>query len=163
MPIRPNNDRLMKTQIKLKSIIPADLYFYSIPLDNSRMELSRGLLDKHYHEPPKSAQWRGLIRSKYINFENDVVAVLVELPNERPYQIYLHVSPAELHLGCECRMPGGKLCRHAYYGVGHLLKYDGKFDLKEFYWPGLNDQKKINKFLKIRSAGSYMTIAPREG
>jgi hypothetical protein len=60
---------------------------------------------------------------------------------------------------CNCGMPDGKLCKHAYYGLRSLMSYQPKMDFLFLYWPNLTTVVKgHSKFLNVKADPYSMTI-----
>jgi hypothetical protein len=130
-------------------IIPADLFFYPIPLTQPRQRLTREELSKHFEAPKGRKAYMGN-HEQFISIENSILTVKVNLNDNSENQLYLHVEQTELHVACTCGMPGEKLCYHAFMGLYGMCWLTEGFDCQELYWPGYYDAAKTKKFLDVK-------------
>lgn len=152
----------MKNQKKELNILPADTFYFTFPLSGN-MIFTKEILNKYYEQLPRSSRGYYGRYAEYLDFQNGIVKLGVTMPDEKLTHLYLHVSLKELHVACDCKMPGEKLCRHGYFGLNSIMWRSASIDLKEFYWPNIKvtDLNK-NKFLKIKLDQHTLTIKPKE-
>ncbi|GAA4329149.1 hypothetical protein GCM10023149_33620 [Mucilaginibacter gynuensis] len=147
----------------LPTILPPDTFFFKIPLENDRLLLGKEVVDKYYEPLPRDYRSLHRIKYDYVHFANDILTVKLELFKEKALNIYLHVEPEELHVACDCGMPGEKLCAHAFFGLHKLMwRYD-ETDLNHYYWPGIIGKgKNKERFVKITQSTFQLDIRPRK-
>jgi len=145
-------------------IIPADLFFYPIPLTQPGQLLTREELYRHF-EPPKGRKVYMGNQDEFISFENGVATVKLKLNDGSIYYLYLHVEKDDLYIGCTCGMPGDKLCFHAFIGLFNLTWLRQTFDFQKLYWPNFYNEKTSRKFLDIQvsSRGIDIGVKPEYG
>jgi hypothetical protein len=130
-------------------IIPADLFFYPIPLTHPHWHLTRDELCKHFEAPKGRKAYMGN-HEEFISFENSILTVKVNLNDGSENHLYLHVEKDELDVACTCGMPNEKLCYHAFMGLYGMCWLTEGFDCQELYWPGYYDAAKTKKFLDVK-------------
>lgn len=153
----------MKKRIKTMNILSPDIFFYTIPLENSELTLKKDVLNKHYEPLPKGRNAYMGTHESYVRYENEIFKIAVYLVNVEVKHIYLHINIDEIQVACECGMPGGKLCAHAYFGLHRILWYREEVSLKTYYWPGITAELKgKNKFLDIKLGDHHLLIEPKK-
>lgn len=153
----------MKKRIKTINILSPDIFFYTIPLENSELILKKEVLNKHYEPLPKGRNAHMGIHESYVSYANEIFKIAVYLVNVEVKHIYLHINIDEIQVACECGMPGGKLCAHAYFGLHRILWYREEISLKTYYWPGITaEEKGKNKFLDIKLGDYHILIEPKK-
>jgi hypothetical protein len=151
----------MKKQENPYIPVPANLFFYTISLDNE-LTITKETLYNHYKHHPTKKHRSPWIRVFCLNYHYDVFTVGVLLANEKTFKIFLHLSKDELHVGCECGMPGEELCYHAYHGLFKLMHYHS-MKLERYYWPELTTEHKGEfKFLEVDVNWANIKITPRK-
>jgi hypothetical protein len=123
--------------------------------------LTKETLAKHYMPLPSGRKIYRTTREAYVNFSNGIATLSVKLTNEPQRSMYLHVEYKELHVACDCGMPGGKLCHHAFFCLYNLVWLRSRMDLKPFYWPGItSDLKRQQKFLRtVIDTNGYISVS----
>ena len=159
----------MKTRNKLLPILPADTFFFSLPLakDEQRkgkLIITREILNQHYSPLPKGSYPHRGVQTSYVGFNNEMVTIKVKLSaHTQEYTLYLHVTAEELQVACSCSMPGQLLCLHAYLGLYALIWQSDGLKLNRFYWPEFTVNKSgVNRFFKVTTSNYDITIAPRK-
>jgi hypothetical protein len=142
------------------SIVPADTFFYTIPLEPNQLILTRAMLAEHYAVPKGYKAYYGN-RVEYVSYSHGIVAISVTLKDNNSHNLYLHVEPGALHVACTCSMPEDKMCHHAYFGLYHLT-WSHTLDLSDLYWPGydLNEQVQA-RFLNVEVRNNAFTAKPK--
>lgn len=145
-------------------IIPAELFFYPIPLTQPSQHLTREELRKHFEAPKGRKAYMGN-DEEFISFQNSILTVKVHLNDNSEYYLYLHAESEELHVACSCGMPGDKLCFHAFMGLHGLCWQSAGFNCQKLYWPGFYDNAITRKFLnvEINKRNVYVTSKPDYG
>lgn len=141
-------------------IVPSERFFYSMPFKSSRQRLTREDLAEHY-EPPKGR--KAYMGNHYlvVSFENSILTVKVNPNDGSENHLYLHAERDELHVACTCKMPGDKLCYHAYIGLHSMCWLTEGFDFQEIYWPGYYENGKAKKFLEIELGKQRITVSSK--
>ncbi len=148
--------------IQLETIIPPDTFFYIIPFENDDLILTKEVLYKHFESPLKTKRHTDRTTIGSIIYGNDIFTVEVTVRYEQRKNLMVHIGRDEISVSCECGMPGGLLCQHAYYGLFKLMHYRD-IDLKRYYWPGFNHQKKNkNTYLDITVNGHNVSFEPKK-
>ena len=151
---------MLAKRIKPGAIIPADTFFYTIPLEQKSQRLTRVLLEKHFPSPKGRKAYMGN-KVEYKSYKNGIVSVEVTLNDNSQNMLYLHVGLDELHIACTCGMPEDKLCYHAYMGL-YSMTWRDYLDLGMYYWPGYESDDKIkNKFLHIEISKDRIFVEPK--
>ncbi|HEK20060.1 MAG: hypothetical protein C0191_00045 [Mucilaginibacter sp.] len=145
-------------------IIPADLFFYPIPLTQPDQWLTQEDLYEHF-EPPKGRKEYMGNKEEFISFEYGIATIKLKLINDSEYLLYLHVEKEELHIACTCGMPDEKLCFHAFIGLYNLTWLSKKFDCQTLYWPRFYKDNTAKKFLDVRitRGNLYVEAKPEYG
>lgn len=138
-------------------IIPADLFFYPIPLTQPGQYLTRDELQKHFPLPKGRKAFMGN-DEVFISFENSILTVKVNLNDNSENYLYLHVERDELHVACTCGMPGERLCYHAFMGLYGMSWLTEGFDCQELFWPGYYDTAKAQKFINVKLGKQRITV-----
>ena len=116
----------MKRRNKLLPILPADTFFFRLPLakDEQRkgkLIITREILNQHYAPLPKGRYPHRGVQTSYVGFNNGLVNVKVNIPDHKVYTVYFHVTAEALQVACNCGMAGHLLCLHAYLGLYALI------------------------------------------
>jgi hypothetical protein len=152
----------MKKRKKDLSLLPSDTYFFTFPL-NQNMIFTKEILKKYYEPLPRSTKGYYGRYAEYLDFQYGMVKIAVTMPGEKISNLYIHVNLEEMHVACDCKMPGGKLCRHGYFGLNSIMWQSDSIDLKEFYWPHINVTNiKKNKYLNIKLSQHNLSINPNQ-
>jgi hypothetical protein len=138
-----------KIKKKEAVIIPADLFFYPIPLIQPDQLLTQDELYRHY-EPPKGRKVYMGNQDEFVGFENGIATVKLKLNDGSIYNRYLHVEKDELHIGCTCGMPKEKLCFHAFICLFNLTWLRETFNCQKLYWPNFYSEERSRKYLNIK-------------
>jgi hypothetical protein len=145
---------------KLPVTLPADTFFYLIPLEPGHFELRRSMLEAHYPIPKGRKLYYGN-QVEYAGYARSLVTVNVRLNSGVTATLHLHAEPDALHVACTCGMPGEKLCLHAYIGL-YNLTWSHILDLSPWYWPGYDINDKVqHRYLDIQVAKNYITAKPK--
>lgn len=142
-------------------IIPAELFFYTIPFTSMCQRLTREELAAHYEVPKGRKVWMGN-HYQFISFENSILTVKVNPNDGSENHLYLHVERDDLHVACTCGMPDDKLCYHAFMGLHSMCWLTQGFDFQEIYWPGYYDKLKIKKFLEVELGRQRINVSVNE-
>lgn len=155
---------MKKRPPKLQTILPEDLDFFILPLNEGSLEITKAIVDRFYQPLPIGSRAYSGTSVTYLSFENEVATATVSMSNESPHKLYLHVELWELHVACECRMKGTDgVCKHAYFGLHELMWRDGRYNLTGIYWPGITGViKGENRFLSVKPSHSHITVSPRD-
>lgn len=154
----------MKKLNKAQEVISGDAFFYVLPLAQ-KFTLLRQTLGDHFGEVPVGYRRMMGTYARHISFERELAKLRVHIKNDlKDYFILFHVSPGELEVSCDCGMPGGKICKHAYLGLRYLIgHHDESVDLKQFYWPGISTTEKgKEKYLDVTIKEYYISIKPQK-
>jgi hypothetical protein len=145
----------MRKWITSGDIIPANTLFYKLPLER-HFYLTLQTLNEHFGKVPAGYKHLLGIWARYISFKLELVKMLVHIKDTLPeHFILFHVSSGELEISCDCGMPEGKLCMHAYFALRRIIGSNNiEADLSGFYWADIS-----------KLAGSkemYLDISPRD-
>lgn len=147
---------------KMNQIISPDVFFYTIPLENDNLILSKEILFKHYQRNNEEQHFRDRATVGTVSYSKDLFTIPVSLPKEKKSQLYVHIERYEIYIACDCGMPGQILCRHAYYGLFYLMHYKD-MNLKPYFWPGLLQEEKDGyKYLDVYVHGHHIDITPKK-
>jgi hypothetical protein len=148
-----------KTKIK-PTIIPADTFFYTIPLTEGPLRLTRTMLEQHYLLPKGRKLYSGN-QVEYISYQYGIITVTAKLSGRPVETLHLHAEPETLHIACSCGMPGGTLCINAYIGLYNMAWTD-ILNLKEFYWPLYDTNEQIQrKYLDVLVGKRFIHVEPQ--
>ena len=142
------------------TILPADTFFYTIPLTEGPLRLTRPMLEQHYLLPKGRKLYYGN-QVEYISYQYGIITVESKLSGRPVETLHLHAEPETLHIACSCGMPGGTLCVHAYIGLYNMAWTD-ILNLKEFYWPLYDTNEQIQrKYLDVLVSKRFIHVEPQ--
>jgi hypothetical protein len=142
------------------TILPADTFFYAIPLTEGPLRLTRTMLEQHYLLPKGRKLYYGN-SVEYISYQYGMVTVESKLFGRPVETLHLHGEPETLHIACSCGMPGGTLCVHAYIGLYNMAWTD-ILNLKEFYWPLYDTNEQLQrKYLDVLVSKRFIHVEPQ--
>jgi hypothetical protein len=150
---------LAKKKIK-PTVIPADTFFYAIPLTEGQLHLTRAMLDQHYLLPKGRKIYYGN-QVEYISYQHGIITVEAKLSGKFVETLYVHAEPDTLHIACSCGMPDKTMCIHAYIGL-YNMAWTNTLNLKEFYWPGYDTNEQLQrKYLDVLVSKRFIHVEPQ--
>lgn len=138
-----------------------DLFFYKIPLENDQLLFSKKVLNKHFPNYKRVDKQMDRLSADFVSYRDGIFTCVLTKDEIRYEQVYFGVEKDAIHVACDCSMPGGVLCEHAYRAIQWLTwGHTGKLD--KYYWPGFEpDAEGKSKYLDIDNWKSDMKIRPK--
>lgn len=153
----------MKKRISSNNRLSPDTFFFTIPFENDQLILTKQVLNKYYEPVPKDRELYRSAFESYISYEKEIIKIAVYLVDVEVKYIYLHMAIDELHVACDCGMPGDKLCAHAFFGLHRLIWPRKEVCLEKLYWPGISAGAiSKNKFLDVKLSSHRLLIEPKK-
>ncbi|NCD67883.1 hypothetical protein [Mucilaginibacter agri] len=152
----------MKRNANPETVLPADLFFYTIPYGNPDMMLYKETMYEHFGHTLPNKRHSLRTQTTCLSYHDDLFTVTVQLPVDERRKLFIHVGRNALEVACECGMPGEHLCAHAYYSIMDLMHYKNT-SLKDYYWAGLQSEiKGKHRFLDVQINSGNIKIKPKQ-
>lgn len=141
-------------------MVPSELFFYTIPLTEGNLRLTRAMLEQHYPLPKGRKLYYGN-HVEYVSYQRGIITVTAKLNGRNMETLYVHAEPETLHVACSCGMPEQTMCVHAYIGL-YDMAWTNILNLKEFYWPGYDANETVQrKYLDVVLAKRFIQVEPQ--
>lgn len=131
--------------------------FFSLPLKAGTFNLELATLDRlcNFRIPKKPYLH---IRTRRIDYINEVWTFGVKLNNEAEEKVYLKVGPTALLVSCSVDTDEGYLSQYVYCLLYRLLFPSEEYNFEEYYWPDLADERLQKKFLMVLKSRDNVTV-----
>lgn len=111
------------------------IFFYKIPLENDDLLFHKNVLNKHFPDYKNIDKRMDRLSADFVSYRDGIFTRVLTRDEIKYEQIYFGVEKEALHVACDCGMPGGLLCEHAYRAIKWLTwGHTGRLD--KYYWPG---------------------------